>query len=389
MHKTQSTLTEEQAALRDTVARFAKEQLVGLARELDEKDESVPDEWMKRFAELGVFGINVPEEYGGQGLGHFEAVLALEEFAKVSSAVAMPVFEANFGPMSVLVHFGPEELKRRVIPRVCAGELIVAVSMSEPDAGTAVTDLKTRAEIRGDRVVINGMKRWCSGAGHSQGYLVYCRMGEGAGAAGIGAVYVEKGTPGFTFGKREELMGFRGIMTADMYFDNVEVPVENIVVPAGNFRKLMEAFDLERCGNTTMSIGIAAGAFEYALAYVQERKQFGKQLVEFQAVQIKLAEMALKVEASRLLLHRAVLAAGDGLPSMLDSSMAKCFANEMVREVTGIAMQLMGGYGYSKQFDMERRLRDAWGWGIAGGTIDVQKTNIAAALVGRRFDQRR
>jgi len=382
-------LDEAQGALRDTAARFAKEQLTGLARELEEKDESPSHEWLKRYAALGVLGINVPEQYGGHGLSHFDAVLVLEEFAKTSSAVAMPVFEANFGPMSVLVHFGPEELKQRVLPKVCSGDLVVAVSMSEPDAGTALTDLQTRAEVRGSRVVINGMKRWCSGAGHAGGYLVYCRMGTAPGAAGIGAVYVEKDAPGLTFGKREALMGFRGIMTADMFFDNVEVPVENIVVPAGNFRKLMEAFDLERCGNTTMSVGIAAGAFEFVLNYVQERKQFGKPLVEFQAVQLKLAEMAMKVDAARLLLHRAVLAAGDGLPSMLDSSMAKCFANEMVREVTGTAMQLMGGYGYSKQFDLERRLRDAWGWGIAGGTIDVQKTNIAAALVGRRFDQRR
>lgn len=385
-------LDEAQSALRDTAARFAREQLTGLARELEDRDEAPSHEWLKRYAELGVLGINVPEQYGGHGLSHFDAVLVLEEFAKISSAVAMPVFEANFGPMSVLVHFGPEELKRRVLPKVCSGDLVVAVSMSEPDAGTALTDLQTRAEVRGSRVVINGMKRWCSGAGHAGGYLVYCRMasvGTAPGAAGIGAVYVEKDAPGLSFGKREELMGFRGIMTADMFFDNVEVPVENIVVPAGNFRKLMEAFDLERCGNTTMSVGIAAGAFEFVLNYVQERKQFGKPLVEFQAVQLKLAEMAMKVDASRLLLHRAVLAAGDGLPSMLDSSMAKCFANEMVREVTGTAMQLMGGYGYSKQFDLERRLRDAWGWGIAGGTIDVQKTNIAAALVGRRFDQRR
>jgi alkylation response protein AidB-like acyl-CoA dehydrogenase len=412
----QFNLNESQQALQDTVRRFTREQLGGLARELEEKDESLPQEWMKRYADLGVFGINVPEQYGGQGMSHFDAVLVLEEFAKVSSAVAMPVFEANFGPMSVLVHFGPEELKQRVLPRVCKGELVVAVTMSEPEAGTALTDLKTRAEVRGDRVVINGMKRWCSGAGHSGGYLVYCRMSDAPGAAGIGAVYVEKEAKGLRFGKREELMGFRGIMTADMYFDDVEVPVENIVLAGGNFRKLMEAFDLERCGNTTMSIGIAAGAFEYvlgyvqerkqfgnttmsigvaagafeyALEYVQERKQFGKPIVDFQAVQMKLAEMAMKVEAARLLLHKAVLEAGDGLPSMLASSMAKCYANEIVREVTGTAMQLMGGYGYSKQFDIERRLRDAWGWGIAGGTIDVQKTNIAAALVGRRFDQRR
>ena len=382
-------LNESQQALRDTARRFARTELGELARELEEKDESLPKAWMKRYAELGVFGINVPEQYGGHGLGHFEAVLALEEFAKISSAVAMPVFEANFAPMSVLTYFGSEELKQRILPRVCKGELVVAVSMSEPEAGTALTDLRTRGELRKDRVVINGMKRWCSGAGHAGGYLVYCRMSDAPGAAGIGAIYVEQGAKGLRFGKREHLMGFRGIMTADMFFDEVEVPAENIVLPAGNFRKLMEAFDLERCGNTTMSIGIAAGAFEYALAYAQERRQFGKPIVDFQAVQIKLAEMAMKVEAARLLLHKAVLEAGTGLPTMLASSMAKCFANEIVREVTGSAMQLMGGYGYSKQFDIERRLRDAWGWGIAGGTIDVQKTNIAAALVGRRFDQRK
>jgi butyryl-CoA dehydrogenase len=261
--------------------------------------------------------------------------------------------------------------------------------MSEPDAGTALTDLKTRAELHDNKVTINGTKRWCSGAGHAQGYLVYCRMSDAPGAAGIGAVFVEKGTPGFSFGKREELMGFRGIETADMFFDNVELPASHVVLPAGSFGKLMAAFNLERCGNTTMSLGVAAGALDYALGYVQERRQFGKPIVEFQAVQLKLAEMALKVEASRLLLYRAVANAGQGLPSVLESSMAKCFANEIVREVAGAAMQLMGGYGYSKQFDMERRLRDAWGWGIAGGTIDVQKVNIASALVGRRFDQRR
>lgn len=383
------TLNEDQKLLQETASRFAQQELPGLARELEERDDSVSDDWMRRYAEMGFFGINVPEEYGGQGMGHLEAVLVLEEFAKVSSAVAMPVFEANFGPMAVLVYFAPEELKRRVLPQVCAGQLMVAVSMSEPDAGTALTDLRTRAEIRADRVVINGMKRWCSGAGHTQGYLVYCRMSDAPGAAGIGAVYVEKGTQGFSFGKREELMGFRGIMTADMFFDNVELPASNIVLPAGSFGKLMSAFNLERCGNTTMSLGIASGALDYVLGYVQDRRQFGKAIVEFQAVQIKLAEMALKVDAARLLLYRAVSNAGRDLPSVLESSMAKCFANEMVREVAGTAMQLMGGYGYSKQFDVERRLRDAWGWGIAGGTIDVQKVNITSALTGRRFDQRR
>lgn len=383
------TLSEEQKLLQESARRFAQQELPALARELDTADRSVDARWMKTYAEMGFFGINVPEEYGGQGTGHLEAVLVLEELAKISSAVAMPVFEGNFGPMAVLVHFAPEELKRRLLPQVCAGKLMIAVSMSEPDAGTALTDLKTRARLHNGKVTIRGTKRWCSGAGHAQGYLVYCRLSDAPGAAGIGAVYVEKGAKGFSFGKREELMGFRGIETADMFFDNVELPAENVVLPAGSFGKLMAAFNLERCGNTTMSLGVAAGALDYALGYVQERRQFGKPIVEFQAVQLKLAEMALKVEASRLLLYRAVSNAGKGLPTVLESSMAKCFANEIVREVAGAAMQLMGGYGYSKQFDMERRLRDAWGWGIAGGTIDVQKVNIASALVGRRFDQRR
>lgn len=382
-------LTDQQREIRDAAREFARKECADLARRVEDTDEPVPHDWMLRYGEMGFLGINTPESYGGQGLGHLEAVLVLEEFAKVSPGIAMPIFESCFGPMRAVLNFAGEPLRRRVVPKVCAGELMVSVSMSEPDAGTALTDLRTRAEIRGDEIVVNGVKRWCSGAGHSEGYVVYSRMSDAPGAKGIGAVYVEKGTKGLAFGKRERMMGFRGVTSADMFFDDVRVPKENLIVPAGGFRKLMEAFDLERCGNSTMSLGIAAGALEYAIAYVQERQQFGKPIVEFQAVQLKLAEMAMKVEASRLLIHRAVVNASSGLPSLGESSIAKCFANEMVRDVAGAALQLMGGYGYSKEYPMEQRLRDAWGWGIAGGTIDVQKTNIASALVGRRFDQRR
>ena len=183
-------------------------------------------------------------------------------------------------------------------------------------------------------------------------------------------------------------MGFRGIPAADLYFEDVEIPLENIVVPAGGFKSLMEAFDLERCGNATMALGQASGALDDVLEYVQERRQFGKTIIDFQAVQIRIAEMAMRVEAARLLIHRAASNAAEGLPSVGDSSIAKCFANEIAREVTGNAMQLMGAYGYSRELPMERRLRDAWGWSIAGGTVDIQKVNIASALVGRRFDQR-
>ncbi len=381
-------LSDEQLALQASARAFAQT-LKPLAERLERDDVSVPAETMRAFADMGFLGINVPAEYGGHGLGHLEAVIVLEELGKISSAVAMPVFEANFGPTTVLVHLAPEAVRARLLPRVCAGEAIVAVAMSEADAGTALTDLRTKGVVDGDSVVLNGTKRWCSGAGHADAYVVYCRLSDDPGPRGIGAVLVEKDAPGLSFGARDELMGFRGIMTADIMFDDCRVPAANILVPAGGFRHLMEAFDLERCGNTTMSLAQASGALEECLAYVQERRQFGKPIVDFQAVQLRLAEMAMKVEAARLLLYRAVVRAGDGFPSVADSSMAKCFANETAREVTGHALQLMGGYGYSKAFPAERRLRDAWGWGIAGGTIDVQKTNIAAALVGRRFDQRR
>lgn len=383
------TLSDDQRQLQETARAFARSELPDIAAQLERDNVPPSHDLIKRYADMGFLGINVPESLGGLGLGNLEALIVLEEFAKISSAVAFPIFESCVGPVRAIELFGSDTLKQRVVPSVCQGETVVAVSMSEPDAGSALTDLKTRGIVKGDQVVLNGTKRWCSGGGHADGYLVYCRLSDDPGAKGIGAVYVEKGTPGLSFGPKEELMGFRGIPSSDINLDDCAVPVDNIVVPAGGFRKLMEAFDLERCGNATMSLGQASGALEDVMDYVQERKQFGKAIVEFQAVQLKLAEMQMKVDAARLLIWRAAANAEDGLPSVLDSSVGKCFANTISREVTGDALQLMGAYGYSREFPMERRLRDAWGWGIAGGAIDIQKTNIASAMVGRRFDQRR
>lgn len=382
------TLNEDQQALQETVRKFAVSELPEIALEIEKTAAPASHDLIKRYAEMGFLGVNLPSELGGLGLSHLDAVLVLEEVAKISPAVAFPIFESCFGPTLAIAHFAPDELKQRIVPKVCAGEMIVAVSMSEPGAGTALTDLTTKAETNGDTVVVNGTKRWCSGAGHADAYVVYCRMSDEPGAKGIGAVLVEKDRTGLSFGKPEYHMGFRGIPSADIYLDKVEVPVENIVVPAGGFRQLMEAFDLERCGNTTMSLAIAQSALDYVLDYVQDRKQFGKAVIDFQAVQLQIAEMKMQVDASRLLLYRAVVNASQGLPSVADSSIAKCFANEMVRDVTGKALQLMGGYGYSTEYPIEQKMRDGWGWGIAGGTIDIQKINIAAALVGRRFQQR-
>ncbi len=382
-------LTDDQRELQQVARAFARAELPTIAAQL-ERDNTPPSRALvQRYAAMGFLGINVPENLGGLGLGNLEALIVLEEFAIISSAVAFPIFESMVGPVRAIERFGSAELKQRIVPKVCAGEIIVAVAMSEPEAGSALTDLRTRGEMRADEVLLNGTKRWCSGGGHADAYVVYCRLSDAPGAKGIGAVLVEKDAPGLSFGPNEDLMGFRGIPSADLIFDDCAVPADNVIVPAGGFKLLMEAFDLERCGNATMALGQASGALEDVLVYVEERKQFGKALAEFQAVQMKLAEMQMKVEAARLLIWRAAVNAEDGLPSLLDSSVGKCFANSIAREVTGDAIQLMGAYGYSKEFPMERRLRDSWGWGIAGGAIDIQKVNIAGAMLGRRFDQRR
>ncbi len=380
-------LSADQRALQDTAKRFAENELGPLAKELEESGEPVPHAWLKKYAENGFLGCNLPLADGGLGISNLDAMIVLEEFAKISVAVAFPVFESVAGPIHVISRFAKPYIAKPLVQAVCRGEKVVAVSMSEPDAGTALTDLTTRGRVEGDQIVLNGQKRWCSGAGHADAYLVYCRMSDDPGAKGIGAVLVDKETPGLTFGPPEKLMGFRGVPSADIFLDDVRLPLDNIVVPAGGFRLLMEAFDLERCGNATMSLGLAAAALGQSLSYVETRKQFGKPIADFQAVQIRIAGMAMKVEAARLLVWRA-LARNPDLPSLADTSIAKCFANEIVREVCGDAVQLMGGYGYHKEFGAEQRFRDAWGWGIAGGTIDIQKINIAGSLLQRRFNQR-
>lgn len=382
------TLSNEQIELQDSVRKFVKNELTTVAAEIERTGKPPTKKIIQKFSDMGFLGINLPQKYGGLGMSNFEAVLVLEEVAKISIALAFPVFESCFGPALAISYFASEKLKEKTLSKVCSGKMILAVAMSEPHAGSALTDLSTSATISNGRILVNGTKRWCSGASHADAYVVYCKMSDEQGANGIGAVLIEKNRSGLSFGKKERHMGWRGVVSADMYFDNISLPLENIVLPAGGFKKLMKAFDLERCGNTTMSLACAQSAFDYVLNYVQERKQFGKQLIDFQAVQISIAEMKMKLDASRMLLYRAVTNTSSKLPTVGESSIAKCYANEICREVTGKAMQLMGAYGYSSDYPIEQKFRDSWGWGIAGGAIDIQKTNIAASLIGRRFNQR-
>jgi alkylation response protein AidB-like acyl-CoA dehydrogenase len=388
-------ISTEEASERQEILRLAAgvalDMFGSVSSELDVNRTPVSHADRRRLGELGFLGITLPARFGGSDAHLMQALVVIEEFAKVCRPAAFQVFEATTGPAQAVNRLATEEQKERWLPAIITGERTMAVAITEPDAGSAATDMRTRAAPYGDGFLLTGAKRWVSNGGEADQYLVYCRMGDGAGAKGIGAVVVDADSEGVSFGTPERLMGFRGIPSADIYFDDVVVPAENVVVNSGSFRRLFSAFSIERLGNATMSLAIGQAALDATVAYVQEREQFGKQLVEFQGVQIQLADMVLQVEAARLLIERAasrVTSDGD-LPDAFEVSVAKCAANEMAKRVSDMAIQLHGGVGYSEEFGIERLHRDAHGWAIAGGTPMMQRTRIVSEMLGRSFDQRR
>jgi len=383
------SLTKEQKMLLDSLKDMGKrENFRELAVQIDATGE-FPHHLTGKYAEMGLLGMTLSPEYGGGGEPSITAILAIEELAKYSPMIAAPVFESNVGPVRVIDMFGTEQQKRSIIPGVCKGNQSVSVCMTEPEAGSDLTSLETFAEDKGDHYILNGRKCFITGGGFASHYLVYTRFGEIKGYKGIGGIILKKGTPGFTFGKQEEFMGLRGMPSCDLYFDNVKIPKDDVVIQPGDFGNLMLTFDIERCGNAAMCLGTAGGALEAAKNYAQVRKAFGRPICEFQDIQFTVADMAMKLDAARLLVYRAATGAGQGLPSVYEASMAKCYANEMVREVTDKAMLVFGGYGYSKEFPVERMLRDARAWGVAGGTLQMLRITMASMLFGRRFDQRK
>jgi alkylation response protein AidB-like acyl-CoA dehydrogenase len=379
---------DEYREIRALAARVAADVYGPRAEELDVNRVPIAVEERRRLGDLGFLGIAHQERFGGSGAPLAQALAVIEEFGKVCRPAAFQIFEANTGPAQVINHLATEEQRERWLPGIVSGEKTMAVAISEPDAGSAATDMRTTAKPVEEGYILNGSKRWISNGGEADQYLVYCRLSDAPGAKGIGAVVAEKGMPGLTFGLPERLMGFRGIPSADVVFDGVVVPRENVVVPAGDFGKLFGVFSIERLGNSTMSLAIGQEALDRTVKYVEEREQFGKPLVEFQSVQVTLADMVLQVEAARLMLERAAAGADRGLPDPLQVSLAKCTANEMAKRVTDLAMQLHGGNGYTEEYGIERLHRDAHGWAIAGGTPTIQRIRIVSELLGRKFDQR-
>jgi len=381
-------LSEEQTHLKDLVRRFAQREFAPRVVDWEREGTFLEPSEIGKLADLGLLGMTLPDAYGGAERPALDAILAIEELARVSDVCAMPVFESNVGPVRVVEQFGTEEQKQRLLPAVTRGEHWMAVGITEPEAGSAATDMRTRATLVDDEYVVNGRKAFVTGGGVADSYLVYVRLDDSPGSRGIGALIIEKGRPGFSFGKQERYMGMRGIPAAELIFDDCRVPAANLVVPAGRFSDLMRGFDLERCGNATMALGIAQAALDLAVDYSRQRRQFGREIAEFQAIQFLLADMAMRVDAARLLIYRAVVNASNGLPSALESSMAKTFSVETATWVTDAALQVFGGYGYSEEGPVERLVRDARGWQIAGGTVQMQRLTIASQLLGRRFNQR-
>jgi len=390
-----TTLTELQDRLRARAAELAAGVIAPRAAEID-RSEQYPWDNVTALREAGFFGMTIPEKYGGQGLGYLDAVLVIEEMAKVCGVTARIVVEANMGAIGMVMAYGSEAQKRLTAEAVLAGDK-PAICITEPGAGSAATEMTTRAERRGEVYVIDGKKHWITGGGVSRLHFIFAKVFEDGVEQGIGGFLVlrdaEAGTPkGLVIGKREPTMGLRGIPETEIIFENLEVPAEMFVRPPDGLRRgfgqLMNAYNGQRVGAATVAFGLALGAYELALAYSAEREQFGRPIYEFQGLQWMLADMATQIEAARGLIYKAA-DCGTGFPDSLQAAQAKVFASEMAIKVTNDALQMFGAAGYSRNRPLERMVRDARMFTIGGGTAQVLRTLIASRLLKRKLPQTR
>lgn len=378
---------EEQDLLRETVRQFAIREVAPRAAEWDAA-ETVPQPLLERAADLGLLGLTIPEQYGGGGLGAVPFAGMLEELARVDGGFAIYLLIHCGVATKAIWHFGSEEVKRRLLPQLAAGKQIAAFAQTEPDAGSDVGNLSTTAEPDGDYFVLNGSKSFISNGGIADVYTVMVKMDQTRSTRGIGAIVVERGTPGFEVVREMKKLGLRGSSTAELLFTNCRVPRENLLVRAPDgFKQMMGVFNSERVGNAAVCLGIARGAHELALQYVQERQAFGRPVADNQGVRWMLADMATQIHAARLMVYEAARRVDAGLPVIFEASAAKLFCNEMARRVTDDALQLHGGYGFTREYAVERFVRDARFGGVAGGTTQILRNVIAAQLLGATADQ--
>jgi alkylation response protein AidB-like acyl-CoA dehydrogenase len=372
-----------QTAFADSVRRFADKELKAGARERAHAKD-YPWDVARKMAAQGLLGITVKEADGGQGGSLMDAVIAIESVAASCPRSADVVQAGNFGAIRVLAEYGTPAQKERFLKRLLSGEGVISVGMTEPEAGSAVTDLKTSATPDGAGYRINGSKVFTTHAPYADVILAYVRFGPGVG--GIGSVLVDTKSEGVKFGQRSSFMS--GEEWAQIYFENVYVPPEMVVLREGGFKKQIAGFNVERIGNTARSLALGRYAYEQAREWALQRKQFGRLLAEFQGLQWKFADMKIKLDAGQLLLYRAAANADSGFPSAEETSIAKAYCNQAGFEIANEALQAMGGAGYSQDLLVEYCMRRCRGWMIAGGSIEILKNRIAEGVFGRSFSQR-
>lgn len=376
-------LNQEQRAFADSVRRFATEQLaVGALARAHSTD--YPWDVARLLSEQGLLGITIREEDGGIGGTLMDAVIAIQELALVCPKSADVVQAGNFGAIRTFAEYASPELKKRFLPALLSGRSLLALGMTEPDAGSAATELKTSAIEDGDYYLLNGSKVFSTHSPHANLFLIYVRFAPGLN--GIGSVLVERGSPGFEIGQPSAFMS--GEEWSQLYFSNCRIPKANLLLGLGGFKKQIAGFNVERIGNSSRALAVGRHAYNVAREHCLNRMQFGRLLCEFQGLQWKFAEMALKLESAQLLLYRAASNADDALPSAYETAIAKLACNQAGWEVANESLQAMGGYGYSSESLVEYCVKRTRGWMIAGGSIEILKNRIAEDVFERRFDQR-
>ena len=375
--------TPEQEQFRDAVRGFAERHLRDGALKRAHQEEH-PWDVAKLMAEQGLMGITMKEEDGGQGGSLMDAIIAIETIASVCPRSADVIQAGNFGPVRVLAEYGTKDQKKRYLDKILAGESVITVGMTEPEAGSAVTDLKTSATPDGEGYRINGVKVFQTHASYADVMLTYVRFGPGVG--GIGSVLIPRDAPGFKQGAPAKFLN--GEEWVQTYLDNVYVGPENVMLKEGGFKKQIAGFNVERIGNTARSLAFGRYAYNVAREWALQRKQFGRLLCEFQGLQWKFADMKMKLDAGQLLLYRAAVNADNGIPSADDTAIAKAFCNQAGFDICNEAMQIMGGMGYTDESLVEYCFRKCRGWMIAGGSIEILKNRIAEGIFERTFSQR-
>jgi alkylation response protein AidB-like acyl-CoA dehydrogenase len=376
-------LTEEQQQFRDAVSGFAERHLRAGALARAHNPEH-PWDVAKLMAQQGLLGITIPEKDGGQSGTLMDAVIAIEAVAQACPRSADVIQAGNFGAIRVLAEYGTEDQKKRYLSRLLSGEGVISVGMTEADAGSAVTDLKTTATPDGKGYRVTGEKIFTSHAQYADVILAYVRYGPGV--DGIGSVLIERDAKGVRQSKTSRFMNGEEWVTT--WFDDVYVPPENVVLTQGGFKKQIAGFNVERIGNTARSLALGRYCYETARQWALQRKQFGRLLAEFQGLQWKFADMKIKLDAGQLLLYRAATNADRGFPSAEETSIAKAYCNQAGFEIASEAMQVLGGMGYTEEMLVEWCFRKCRGWMIAGGSIEILKNRIAESVFGRTFPQR-